>query len=226
MTILDQLKGYRRNTELAVPVPDNREQVARVAAIIPEPRMTKPQRGLIYRLLDELAPINEGVEQVARAWFDRPETQDAMTLAVASRTIDALKRHIAETPVPAHMAEAPAKKKYDPYNDIPNGRYAFVNDADVVKFFRVTRVERGMGAEARTFIRVAAMGSDTPYPIRDWMVRKAVLDKIRELGPLRCAQMYGRHLGHCGRCGRELTDETSRGIGIGPDCRTKEGWTG
>lgn len=231
---LDQLRSYRRNVDLAVPVPDNSAAVARVAAIKGSPAMTGAQKWKIYKLLDELAPINEGVEQVARAWFDRPETQAAMTIPAASKTIDALKRHIAETPVPAHMTQqapvAPApvapRRTYDPYNDILNGRYAFTNDAGVVKFFRVTRIERGMGSEARTFIRVAAMGSDTAYPIRDWMVRKAVLDNIRELGPLRCAKMYGQELGHCARCGRELTDETSRSIGIGPDCRGKDGWTG
>jgi hypothetical protein len=30
---------------------------------------------------------------------------------------------------------------------------------------------------------------------------------------------YGQELGHCGVCGRHLTDETSRDIGIGPECR-------
>lgn len=31
-------------------------------------------------------------------------------------------------------------------------------------------------------------------------------------------QLFGKLLGHCGICGRSLTDETSRARGIGPDC--------
>jgi len=30
---------------------------------------------------------------------------------------------------------------------------------------------------------------------------------------------YGRLIGDCCRCGRQLTDETSRALGIGPVCR-------
>jgi hypothetical protein len=32
------------------------------------------------------------------------------------------------------------------------------------------------------------------------------------------SQKFGRELGRCGRCGRTLTDESSRARGIGPDC--------
>lgn len=32
---------------------------------------------------------------------------------------------------------------------------------------------------------------------------------------------YGRELGHCGDCGRELTDKASRDRGIGPTCASK-----
>lgn len=32
---------------------------------------------------------------------------------------------------------------------------------------------------------------------------------------------FGRELGHCGRCGRHLTDEVSRSVGLGPDCAAR-----
>lgn len=32
---------------------------------------------------------------------------------------------------------------------------------------------------------------------------------------------YGQEIGECGKCGRRLTDGTSRSIGIGPECRKK-----
>ncbi len=34
------------------------------------------------------------------------------------------------------------------------------------------------------------------------------------------AQVYGQELGHCGRCGRTLTNDASRALGIGPECAT------
>jgi hypothetical protein len=32
---------------------------------------------------------------------------------------------------------------------------------------------------------------------------------------------YGRELKHCGLCGRTLTNDASRAIGIGPECAAK-----
>ena len=36
-----------------------------------------------------------------------------------------------------------------------------------------------------------------------------------------CQALFGQELGKCGRCGRHLTDETSRAIGLGSDCASK-----
>lgn len=33
--------------------------------------------------------------------------------------------------------------------------------------------------------------------------------------------LYGRELGVCGKCGRHLTDEASRAVGLGPECASK-----
>lgn len=95
------------------------------------------------------------------------------------------------------------------------GRYAIVEDG-VTKFFRITE---GKGRWAgRTFIE--AQASDDHYPIRNAEARKAILKAIAE-NPLEAEQRYGRELGQCSRCGRTLTDATSRAYGIGPDCRSK-----
>lgn len=34
-------------------------------------------------------------------------------------------------------------------------------------------------------------------------------------------RLFGQELGMCGRCGRHLTDEVSRSIGLGPDCAAR-----
>jgi hypothetical protein len=99
--------------------------------------------------------------------------------------------------------------------DVPAGRYALMH-ADGIKFYRVTE---GKGRWAgRTFVE--AQASDDHFPIRNAEARQAILAAIAE-APEEAATRYGVELGSCYRCGRTLTDETSRALGIGPDCRSK-----
>lgn len=42
--------------------------------------------------------------------------------------------------------------------------------------------------------------------------------------PETAMRRYGTELGHCGKCGLELTDGESRAYGIGPVCRKALGW--
>ena len=57
-------------------------------------------------------------------------------------------------------------------------------------------------------------------PIRN--VSKIVeITKLIAADPHAAEVRYGTKLGKCYRCGRTLTDETSRDLGIGPDCRSK-----
>ena len=50
------------------------------------------------------------------------------------------------------------------------------------------------------------------------------LEEMSDADILAAAALFGQELQHCGRCGRELTDETSRLVGIGPKCREKGGF--
>lgn len=47
----------------------------------------------------------------------------------------------------------------------------------------------------------------------------ADLISLAVIDPDAAMRRYGRELGHCGRCNRELTDAESRAYGIGPECR-------
>jgi hypothetical protein len=101
---------------------------------------------------------------------------------------------------------------------IPRGRYAldttgddhFANDTT---FFRVWVGDRGGWA-------VNVQASDDWHPVTGWPKRIAVLKAIAA-DPLDALQRYGRELGKCGVCGRTLTNDESRALGIGPVCRTK-----
>jgi hypothetical protein len=119
------------------------------------------------------------------------------------------------------LADAPAglvskvEKFHSATPVVPAGRYALVH-AEGIKFYRVTK---GKGRwEGRTFVE--AQASDDHYPIRNPESRNLILAAIAE-DRLAAEQLYGRELGKCSRCGRTLTDETSRAYGIGPECRKK-----
>jgi hypothetical protein len=63
-------------------------------------------------------------------------------------------------------------------------------------------------------------------PVRVRMTPQAMIaiaEKIKAAGPDDAMRRYGRELGECGHCGRELTNDESRAIGIGPRCRTHNG---
>lgn len=94
--------------------------------------------------------------------------------------------------------------------DFPFGRYAVDTDEGHLAFYVLNH--RGLHVQA----------SDDTHPLPANAI-KAVADKIAA-DPQAASERYGQELGHCGRCGRTLTDEESRGRGTGPICATK-GWT-
>lgn len=98
--------------------------------------------------------------------------------------------------------------------DVPAGRYALVHpERGHVEFFRVDRPEEGKWA-GYTFVKQQA--SDDLYPVKGARA-KEILSRIAE-DPHAALIRYGHELGCCGRCGRTLTDEVSRAMGIGPEC--------
>jgi hypothetical protein len=102
--------------------------------------------------------------------------------------------------------------------EVPAGRYAVVDPTDgVIKFYRLDRPTEGRWA-GYVFLKVQA--SDELHPIRNHAHRDSILAAI-STDIDGCAAAYGQLLGKCYACGRTLTDETSRALGIGPDCRAK-----
>jgi hypothetical protein len=100
---------------------------------------------------------------------------------------------------------------------IPRGRYALESAgadwANDTTFFKVWVGERGGWS-----IKVQA--SDEEYAINKWETKLWVLREIAK-DPEAALRRYGRELGKCGICGRTLTNDLSRELGIGPVCRTK-----
>lgn len=104
---------------------------------------------------------------------------------------------------------------YDAFPEIKAGRYAIDIDG-TVKFYKVDRPTEGRW-KGRTFVKVQA--SDELHQIRSKDAINAILKAIVDQGVNESLARYGQLLGSCGVCGRTLTDETSRELGIGPVCR-------
>lgn len=105
--------------------------------------------------------------------------------------------------------------------EVPEGRYALRDVEGAVSnpaFYKVDRPTEGRWA-GYTFVK--ELSGDNHLPIRDRASKSAILTAIAE-DVMGAAKLFGTETCHCARCGRRLTDDTSRSIGIGPDCR--EAW--
>jgi hypothetical protein len=93
--------------------------------------------------------------------------------------------------------------------DVEDGRYAIEKTDGTLMFYSVKN-----GTHV-TFVDVWA--SDARWPVKNRDEKKRILEAIKadpDAGP-----RFGREIGKCYVCGRTLTDEYSRSLGIGPVCR-------
>lgn len=107
-----------------------------------------------------------------------------------------------------------------PSSEVPEGHYAVVpdnGDNDLV-FYRVDRPTEGRWA-GRVFVK-HIIGGRPDSPVARASVQR-VLDQIAEQGIEHSAVRYGVELGQCYACNRTLTDQESRELGIGPECRKR-----
>lgn len=110
-------------------------------------------------------------------------------------------------------------------NGIPDGWYAIEsrtgnNDLD---FFCVTTNAGRINPanKGKRWVK-RFVGGDTKTIDMRTSERIAVAQELALLSPEECqaAQLrFGQEVGSCGRCGKSLTDETSRNTGYGPECR-------
>lgn len=101
--------------------------------------------------------------------------------------------------------------EFGPATAPPEGRYA-LRVAGVVRFYRV-KYGRKPG-----IVFLDAQASDDHWPIRALKERSRIYAAIAaDLDGAR--QLYARKLGRCYICGKTLTDELSRKLGVGPVCR-------
>ena len=125
---------------------------------------------------------------------------------------------------------------------IREGRYAVsTDDSDRMTFIRISiiqpfknvqrrrafegwlKIQTQHGDDLRDRYVISPDGSKY-YAYTSWGPRAMVPHLAMIVAdPWRAAIAYGRELGQCCRCGKNLTDERSRYYGIGPECETKWG---
>ena len=93
----------------------------------------------------------------------------------------------------------------------PEGRYAVESDEGDLRFYHCRE-------DGEVYVLASDNEHRVPRPAAEAIIAKIALDSKAAAG------RYGQEFGHCGLCGRGLTDEVSRAIGIGPVCREKAVW--
>jgi len=167
--------------------------------------ISDPQINFIRGLLRDRE--TDGLTETQRQWLESADFT-TLTRGQARRVIDTLKE------LPARRSPTVAGA------NVPNGRYAVTEGDGVLRFYKVSSPTEGRWA-GYTFVEVQA--SEEYHPIKD-RNRKASILSLIAADVQEAMLRYGRELGHCGHCGRTLTNEYSREVGIGPVCRGKMGW--
>jgi hypothetical protein len=106
------------------------------------------------------------------------------------------------------------------FSQIPRGHYATqsISGNNDLDFWRVDRPEYGTYA-GRTFVKRIIGGKPDLNVSKS--TRISALGAILREGIDICGFRYGQELGKCRHCNRHLTDELSRSLSAGPECRRK-----
>lgn len=168
------------------------------------PEASERARGYLQDLLRDRVHAwdTDSLEELEQAKFGR-----RIGPREASEAIDYLSRQPLRREQTANDATGRSS-----WPHVADGRYAVPTDAGHLGFYRVRNAANG-----RVYLNVFASDAQHDVPFRSI---GAILRKIAA-EPREAMKRFGRELGSCGRCGRTLTDETSRGRGIGPECWTK-----
>lgn len=106
---------------------------------------------------------------------------------------------------------------------VPEGRYAVATENGAINQLAFYQVDRPTSGKWAGYVFVKLIVSDNEQRISR-AAGASVLAKIAAVGAEEASAAYGREIGHCGVCGRQLTNDESRERGIGPVCAGKMGW--
>lgn len=197
-----------------------------------EPMRDKQSR-YVYVLLRQLGELDRSAADKGREWFERNAA--TLTKVQASDWINRLKDKIESSRNNNHApVAAPAgnRNAWTEWTTVaaelfaagghPSGvRFAVPTEdgaTNTLAFWWLSTFE--WNGHKRYKLR-QVIGGQGPVRVRlspeamTAIVRKALID------PRAAMARYGQELGSCGRCGRVLTNDESRAMGIGPECAKK-----
>jgi hypothetical protein len=167
--------------------------------------ISPPQRAYISGLLRE-REVPEKIVAVVTAGID------SWSWDQASLAIDKLKTF-------PRKAKAPSGKGPGGYPEFEDGYYALREEDGNVHFYRLAHQD-SPGSTYHGWPTIEAQASDDLHLIKNRDRKIAIINAVNA-DPQAARLLYADELGHCYVCGRTLTDETSRALGIGPICRGK-----
>lgn len=166
---------------------------------------TKPMFDLVRVLLIELGELNAEVAETWRAELNLARKRGQFDFAACQNAIEDLKQA-------KRNERRKSSKGKTQLPDVPEGRYAVEIDG-TLKFYSIEVSDTG-------FVKGFVWASDEQHEL-PFKALVGVLKVIEQVGPKAASIRFGQEIGVCGRCGRTLTDESSRAAGIGPVCATK-----
>jgi len=120
-------------------------------------------------------------------------------------------------------APRPANVKLTPVwigAKIEQGYYAVNHPTDgTLRFYQVRKPAEGKWLG---HIFLSEVSGENHLPMRDYQERSAIFTEIAK-DPIGALKRFGKQIGRCGHCKKQLTDEVSREFGIGPVCRKELG---
>ena len=106
-------------------------------------------------------------------------------------------------------------------SNVPAGRYAITGKDGTTDFYIVNRPDKGRWS-GYIFVSLQMGDEQRRVPLNQV---QSILDRIESDGAESASKRYGLELGHCGVCGRTLTNADSLERGIGPVCAARHGWS-
>lgn len=191
----------------------------------------RPRAGrLAWALIADLTKLDNESGHAASVWMDRNEP--TLTVGQCSEWINRLRDKIktyngtpvnAPTPEPRSTNGGAAELvallagMHEPVAAHPDRgmilrRYAVdgFDTGNEVRFYKLRESKRG-----RRYLVAQVSDDERMVP---WAEALIVARKIAA-DPTAAMLRYGTELGACGHCGRTLTNDESRALGIGPKCR-------
>ncbi len=109
------------------------------------------------------------------------------------------------------------------WETVVEGRYAIPTEEGAINELAFYKVDRPTEGRWAGYVFVKRLVGPEEQRLSQKQ-SAAILAKIGEFGAEKASKLYGKEIGHCGVCGRRLTNDESREAGIGPICAQGLGW--